>query len=144
MSHVAKIEIEMKDLEAMKLACKRLGGTFKKQSTYEWFGRSVGDYPLPDGFAAEDLGKCEYAMRFPGASYEIGLVPRRDGRPGYTLLWDHWQSGGLERVLGAKAGKLVQAYGIEAAKRAARRAGHTVTESKRADGSVVLQVRGGR
>ncbi len=66
-----------------------------------------------------------------------------DGRSGYTLLWDSWASGGLEQQLGAGAGRLVQAYATEAATRAARRQGYSVTETQQADGTVVLHVRGG-
>lgn len=142
MSHVAKIEVEIKDLEALAAAAKRLGGELIEKSTYAWFGASVGDYPLPEGFAAEDLGKCERAIRFPGAKYEVGVVRRRDGRQGYTLLWDFWQGGyGLREAIGAKGERLSQAYGVESATRAARRQGYTVTETQAADGSIVLKVR---
>jgi hypothetical protein len=141
MSHVAKIAIEIKDLETLDAACTRLGGTLVRGKThYKWFGRSVGDYPLPEGYAAADLGQCEHAIRVPGARYEIGVVRRRDGKPGYQLLWDSWGDGGLERQLGQGAGKLVQAYGIEAAKRAARTRGYHVEEHAKEDGSVVLRV----
>ena len=142
MSHVAKIEVEIKDLEALAAAAKRLGGELVEQKHYAWYGTSVGDYPLPEGFTAADLGKCEQAIRFPGAKYEIGVVKRRDGRPGYTLLWDFWQGGyGLTKAIGDKGERLSQAYGVEAATRAARRQGYTVTEQQQADGSVVLKVR---
>ena len=144
MSHVAKIEIEIRDLAALKAAAARIGGQFLEgQTTYRWFGRHVGDYPLPTGFEVSDLGKCEHAISVPGASYEVGVVKRRDGKPGYTLIWDFWQSGGLQRALGKNGDKLIQAYGVEASKRAARRAGYSVTESTKADGSVVLTVQTG-
>lgn len=142
MSHVAKIEIEIKDLETLDAACKRIGCTLVKgQTSYAWFGQHIGDYPLPEGFTAEDMGKCQHAIKVPGASYEIGVTARRDGRPGYTLLWDFWSSGGLEAQLGQGGRKLVQAYGVEAATRAARRQGYHVTETAREDGTVVLKVR---
>lgn len=141
MSHVAKIQIELRDLEALAAACPRVGAEFVEgQTTYAWWGRSAGDYPLPEGFAAEDLGKCEHAISVPGAKYEIGVCRRRDGKPGYTLLWDSWRGGGLEQRLGPNAQRLVQAYGVETAKRAARRAGYSVTETTNADGSVTLKV----
>lgn len=142
MSHIAKIEIEVRDLDALAAACLRLGcALVRDQTTYAWFGRSVGDYPLPEGFTVADLGRCQHAIRVPGASYEIGVVARRDGRQGFTLLWDSWSSGGLERVLGPGAGRLVQAYGVEAATRAARRQGYAVTETVQDDGAVLLHVR---
>jgi hypothetical protein len=142
MSHVAKIEVEIRDLEALAAACQRIGCELHMgQREYAWFGTSVGDYPLPEGFKAADLGKCEHAISVPGASYEVGVVARRDGRQGYTLLWDSWSSGGLERKLGQGASRLVQAYGVEAATRAARRQGYSVTETTREDGAIVLKVR---
>lgn len=142
MSHIAKIEIEVRDLDALEAACRRIGCEFvRAQLAYRWYGRSVGDYPLPAGFSVEDLGKCEHAIQVPGARYEIGVVTRRDSRPGYALLWDSYSAGGLERVLGQSARKLVQAYGIEAATRAARRQGYSVTETVQPDGAVLLKVR---
>lgn len=142
MSHVARIEIEIRDLATLDAACKRIGCTLvRDQTTYRWFGRHVGDYPLPEGFTVEDLGKCTHAIRVPGASYEVGVTPRRDGRPGWTLLWDFWTSGGLEHALGTGGRKLVQAYGVEAATRAARRQGYSVSETTQPDGSIVLKVR---
>lgn len=146
MSHVAKIEVEIKDLDALRAACAKLGLSFQEGKTsYAWFGRSVGDYPLPEGFTVADLGTCEHAIGVPGASYEIGVTRRRDGRPGFALLWDSWHAGGLERALGAGAGKLVQRYGIEAARRAALRAGYSVAgEQVNADGSITLRINTGR
>ena len=45
MSHVSTINVEIRDLEALKEACKVLGLEFKEgQKTYKWFGRHVGDY----------------------------------------------------------------------------------------------------
>ncbi len=145
MSHVAKIQIEIKDLEALRAACTRMGFEFvEAQRTYRWYGTHMGDYPLPEGFTADDLGHCEHAIRVPDAGYEVGVCRRRDSRPGYTLLWDFWQGGyGLERQLGKNGQRLVQAYGVEAAKHAARRAGYSVTETTNQDGSVTLRVQTG-
>lgn len=140
MSHVATIKIEINDLVALVAACRRIGCTLvMDQRNYAWYGRHVGDYPLPQGFAASDLGHCEHAIKVPGADYEIGVVTRRDGRPGYTLIWDFW-GGQLERQLGPGAQKLIQAYGIEAATRAARRQGYHVTEVKQPNGAVTLKL----
>jgi hypothetical protein len=148
MSHVASIEIEVRDLEALKAACRTLGLEFvADQRTYRWYGRHVGDYPLPQGFTVEDLGRCDHAIRVPGNSlaYEIGVTRRRDGRPGYVLLWDFWRGGyGLEERVGKDACKLKQAYAVEAAKRAAQRAGQRfLGQSTKADGTVVLRFQPG-
>ena len=138
MSHVAEIEIQITDLAALAAACRRLGFVFREgQKTYKWYGRWEGDYPLPEGFSQEDLGKCDHAIQVPGADYEVGVVKARQGT-GYRLLWDFWFQGGLTERLGSKAEKLVQAYGVEKAKREARKQGFSVYETTREDGSVRL------
>ena len=64
MSHVAEIEIEITDLAALAAGCRRLGFVFKDgQRSYKWYGRWEGDYPLPEGFSQEDLGKCDHAIK---------------------------------------------------------------------------------
>ena len=128
MSHVAKIELEIQDLETLKQACQRLNLEFvENQETYRWYGKYMGDSPLPEGFTPEDLGKCHHAIRVEGASYEIGVL-HRQGK--YQLLWDSWQSGGLERVLGPGAGRLKQAYAIERVAKEARLKGYRLTEKQ--------------
>ena len=69
MSHITTIELDIKDLDALKVAAEKLGLEFRRgQETYKWFGRSVGDSPLPAGFRKQDLGKCEHALRIPNNS----------------------------------------------------------------------------
>jgi hypothetical protein len=139
MSHVATIDLEIKDLDALREAAAAIGLEFVAgQTSYRWYGQSVGDYPLPDGFTASDLGKCEHALRIPldqqhpdpnfgMMPYEIGVVKRRDGRPGFTLLWDFWNRGcGLEDRVGANCNRLKQEYALAVAKRQARKQGFSV------------------
>ncbi|MER3425254.1 MAG: hypothetical protein C4293_20535 [Nitrospiraceae bacterium] len=75
-------------------------------------------------------------------AYEIGVVKRRDGRPGYALLWDFWKGGfGMQEKVGENADRLKQAYAVEVAKKAARCAGlRILVETRKADGSVVLRI----
>lgn len=138
MSHVTKIKVEIRSLEALMAACQRLGFQFvPEQKTYKWFGVWMGDSPLPEGVKREDLGKCDHAIRVPDASYEVGVVEQGDK---YTLLYDFWIVGGLQEALGNNAEKLVQAYTIEAAKAEAQRQGYSVWEENLQDGSVQLHV----
>lgn len=143
MSHVATIETEIHDLDALAAACESLGlELVRNQKVYNWFGRSVGDYPLPVGFTAAELGTCDHAIRIKGTSlngkidrtqpYEIGLALRRDGKSGYTMLWDtyHGGHGLVEKVGGEKAEKLIQGYGVEVAIRAAKRQGFRVIKQR--------------
>ena len=118
MSHLAKIELEIKDLAALRAAVQNLGYEFKEgQQTYAWYGRWVGDSPLPDGVSKDELGKCSHAIKVPGCSYEIGVVQKG---PHYILLWDYWHAGGLSKVIGNNAGILKQAYTLERIRREAR------------------------
>ena len=132
MSHVSKIELEINDLETLEAACASLGLQFvRNQKTYTWYGEYMGDTPLPEDFSADDLGKCDHAVRVPGAVYEVGVV-RKDGK--YFLLWDFWRDGGLERALGPGAGKLKQAYAVERVKREARLKGYRVQQARSVKG----------
>jgi len=118
MSHLAKIELEIKDLAALRAAVQNLGYEFREnQQTYAWYGSWVGDSPLPDGVLKEELGNCSHAIRVPGCSYEIGVVQKG---PHYILLWDYWHAGGLSKVIGNNAGILKQAYALERIRREAR------------------------
>lgn len=145
MSHVATIEIQVKDLDALEAAAKRLGLSLRRgQTRYKWYGESVGDYPLPEGFTAADLGTCEHALVVDGATdqtYEIGVTKRRDGKPGYTLLWDFFQGGyGLRERVGHDGKALIQEYARTVAVKQARMQGFSVRETKRQDGSYELRL----
>lgn len=126
MSHVTTVDLHITDLAALAAAAKILGMELSKAETYKWFGSHVGDFPLPDGFTAQDIGQCEYKLTIKDndKAYEVGVVKRRDGKPGYTLLWDFWQGGyGLQDVVGKDAQNLKQEYGIASAMREMARKG---------------------
>jgi hypothetical protein len=135
MSHISKIELEIQSLENLREACNQLGFQFmENQKTYKWYGRWVGDSPLPEGIKIEDLGKCDHAIRVPDCEYEIGII-RHDKN--YTLLWDYWYRGGLEDKIGPNAGKLKQAYTIARVKKEASRKRYRIRE-KRMDNGIRL------
>lgn len=151
MSHVESVNVVITDLKALDAACARMGAVLAKdKTTYNWYGISVGDYPLPAGFRAADLGKCEHAIQLPGVKYEIGVVPARnpDGTPakGMTLLYDFYGSTSrddgqkLKRHFGDGLTKLVDAYSVEALKAKARAQGYLSREVTRADGKIELRV----
>lgn len=129
MSHLAKIELEINDLTALDKACKRLGFELvREQKTYKWYGRWVGDAPLPEGLDVSKLGTCEHAIKVPNASYEVGVVKKANGN--YGLLWDYWGAGGLAEKIGKDGGLLKQAYTLEKAKQEAVRKGYSVREQR--------------
>jgi hypothetical protein len=120
-SHVAEIDLEVRDLDALERACHRLGLEFRwGQKSYRWWGTHVGDYPLPAGFTVDDLGKCSHAIAIPNNSqaYEVGVVQKADGS--YGLLWDFIGGGyGLEAVVGSECKKLTDEYSIAVAESSA-------------------------
>lgn len=147
MSHVATVDVHIQSLTDLRAACERLGLEFVEgQETYRWFGKHVGDYPLPLGFTPADLGKCSHAIRLRDASpvagqlpYEIGVVDRRDGKPGWQLMWDFYRGGyGLQAKVGEGCGLLKQAYAVAAATRVARLQGFAVTERTLPNGEIKL------
>lgn len=147
MSHLVSIALEITDLDAVKATCKELGLEFKQnQKTYQWYGYSVGDYPLPDGFTKEDLGHCEHAIGIPGTTWEVGLAKPRNGK-GYRLLFDFYGCQGqpiLNALGGQQAHKFTQLYGVNRATMAARKLGATVHRTIGKNGSINLVATGGR
>jgi hypothetical protein len=152
MSHIATVDVVIKDLQSLERACKRLGLEFKtNQKTFKWYGRWMNDYNAQDaaykhGFQPEDYGKCEHAIGVPGNSkaYEVGVVRKDDGT--YALLWDFFAGGyGLMEAIGSEqnpkgAGKLLQAYAIECAKKSAKKEGWNVKEVRGENGQIKLQL----
>lgn len=140
MSHIAEIKIKARDLDVLDAAAQRLGGELRRgQRTHAWYGLFVGDSPGIAGVPESEYGKCEHALHFPDARYEVGVVAARDG-DGFDLRWDSWCEGGLAAVIGAGAEKLTQAYGIEAAKAEALRSGWACNEEQQPDGTVLLHI----
>jgi len=114
MSHVTAIAVEIKDLDALDAACAELKCNLRRgQTSYKWFGMSVGDYPLPAGFTEDMLGKCEHVINLPGCEYEIGVARNPNNPKTYTLLFDFWGPGQrLQSHFGNGLQKLVQLYGV--------------------------------
>jgi hypothetical protein len=145
MSHVAEMKAEINDLDALEAACKSLGlELVREQKTYRWWGHSVGDYPLPQGFKESDLGKCEHAIRIPHnhEAYEIGVCQRRDGQPGYTLLWDFYNGGyGMEQKVGQDGIKLQDEYAVQTAIMQLTSEGYQVEVERTQEGRAVVTAR---
>lgn len=105
MSHIVEVKMIIKDLDALRAAVAadpRL--EWREKQTYNWYGVSVGDYPLPEGVTKDMLGKCEFAIGVKDhpEAYEVGVVKKNDGS-GYTLMADFYNGGyGLCEVVGEK------------------------------------------
>lgn len=176
MSHVATIDIEITNLQDLQNACADLGLEFVEgQQTYNWYGESVGDYAIPEGFDENDLGRCEHAIKLNDAQaikavdqrrekfleycrtnnyqpsaeqmaivcqrpYEIGVARRRDGKLGWTLLWDFWEGGyGLQEVIGENGGRLKQAVATAASVRVMKAQGYRCHREQLPNGTVKLK-----
>lgn len=118
MSHVASIKTKpgepmFASLEALQIAAGMCHGEIVKQTTYHWYMRHVGDYPLPEGMRAADLGKnATYVFRIKpeaykelgiaGEPYEMGLVEDPNNPGCYVPVYDFWAGGhGLDKAIGA-------------------------------------------
>lgn len=113
-SHVVSVNVEIKDLAALRRAAEKLGLEFREgQRTYRWYGRWVGDYKLPEGVTQDQLGKCDHALAVAGnpSAYEVGIVSQPDGT--FKLMWDFWAGGyGLQEKIGQDCSKLTAGYTV--------------------------------
>jgi len=115
MSHIQTIEMEIKNLTALKNACKRLGLIWKQdQKTFKWYGRT------PE--------KCDHVIQVPNANYEIGVLKNGD-REGYTLQVDYYDRKVTEKI-GQLGGFFKQAYTLELGKVESIKKGYAVREHK--------------
>ena len=130
MSHVTKLGLQIKDLEALRLACESLGLELvldQKQFRY-W---------------ANQQAPCDHAIRIPGDSlaYEIGVIANGDH---YELNWDTYSSGkGMVAKVsdgnGSNANKLKQYYAVHCSILDLQSQGYQVSQYETADGSLVIQ-----
>lgn len=137
MSHVVKVKTVIKSLSALKKAAERCGLEFVEgKKTYKWFGRFVGDSPMPENFCwtspatgkkygdgPYELGKCDHVLRIPNSNtaYEVGVYKTTDGN--HSITWDWWQGGnGLQSRIGvgsSDADKLLGEYAFAVAEEVA-------------------------
>jgi hypothetical protein len=148
MSHVAKIDLVIQDLDALRAACETLGlELVEGQKQYKWFGAWMQDYSSADaaylnGIDPKDYGKCEHAIRIPGQSdaYEVGVVKNPKGA-GYVLILDFYAGGrGMVDKVGGKAcERLTMNYAAKVGIKAARKEGWRVKESLNDRGEIVVK-----
>ena len=120
MSHFTDIDIEIRDIEALKAACAELGLAVEQNTTARGYG--------------ENLHRGEYVIRLKGP-YDIAVNCANDGC--WTLTADLWH-GHVEREVGPKFGRLRQLYGVHRTLREARRLGLKARRSLLQDGTVRL------
>ncbi len=122
MSHFTEIKTEIKDIEALRSACREMGLTLLQNA------EARGYY--------ENKTKGDYVIRLKGP-YDIALNKQPDGTFGLTAdLWN----GHVEQEVGAGYGKLLQLYGVHKAMAEARKKGHMVRRSQQKDGAIKLVI----
>lgn len=137
MSHVAHVEVYVTDLDVLDAACKRLGLELQRDKTeWCWWGNDVGDSDLAQGFNRSQFGRGDHAIKVAGTNprmgsvgpWEIGLVKRPDGQPGWALLYDQFGMHGrmLEAAAGSGLSKLKRELAVESAKAEMYRMGYQV------------------
>lgn len=121
MSHVVQIQTQVRDAEAVRLACRRLGLAEPVQGTTRLFSSEVSGL----------------AVQLPGWKYPA-VCQLDNGQVQFDNFQEHW---GKQQELA----RFLQSYTVEKTKLEARRKGHTVSEQQLQDGSIKLtiQVTGG-
>jgi hypothetical protein len=117
LSHTATIKTEVRDVGALRAACRRLNLPDPVFRQHRLFGSNTAT-----GYGVQ-LPEWRYIAVFDVESGEAYTDPY--GTP-------YEKRGGLDRFL--------QAYGVEKCKAEARRAGHTAIEQALPDGSVRLTI----
>jgi hypothetical protein len=121
MSHIVQIQTEVRDAEAVRAACRRLGLAEPVQGTTRLFsGEATG-----------------LAVKLPGWEYPV-VADLANGTLRYDNFGGRWGDS-------AQLDSFLQAYAVAKATIEARRKGHAVTEQRLPDGSIKLtvQVAGG-
>lgn len=125
MSHVSKVNVEIKSFGALKKAIERLGGTIKEGVKK---------------FRAYGTGKCDHAISFgEEGMYEMGISENQDGT--FDLNWDNFAGGhGLVGKVGKNCENIKKFYAAEAAKIEARKKGYSVQECQTEDAGIRLTI----
>ena len=124
MSHFTTISTQIKDIEALRSACRELGFTLLQNAD------ARGYY--------ENKTHGDYVVQLKGP-YDVAVNQQPDGTYGLTC---DWYAGHVEQEVGANYGKLLQLYAVHKARREARKKGHAVHRQHQKDGSIKLTIGG--
>lgn len=133
MSFIATVDVTIKDLDSLRVAAVRCGLEFSERKTFR-------------AHASDSETVCDYVLSLPGneTAYEVGIRSAGEGR--YELSYDHFMGGqGLMKHIASEgnsigAGRLLQAYALEVAKKAMRRKGFTAREVVGKNGHIKLEL----
>jgi hypothetical protein len=123
MSHFTTIDVQVKDVAALKAACAELGLQVQEKAAARGYGsnRLHGDFVI--------------GLKGP---YDVALQRQPDGA--YKLVADLWR-GHVEQELGAGFGRLKQLYGVHKTMIEARRNKLLVRRQALPDGRIRLALR---
>ena len=121
MSHIVQIRTQIRDVAAVRAACRRLGLAEPAQGTVKLFSGEVAGW----------------AVQLPDWQYPV-VCNTATGEVKYDNFGGSW---GEQKELD----RFMQAYAVEKARIESRRRGHSISETALADGSIKLtiQVQGG-
>ena len=120
MSHFTTIKTQIKDIEALRSACKELNLPLLQTADAR-------------GYAGE-VRRGDYVIQLAGP-YDIAVNQQPDQCYGLTTDW--W-NGYVEKEVGQEYSKLLQLYAVHKASIEARKKGYSVLRRKQQDGSIKL------
>jgi hypothetical protein len=124
MSHFTTIKTQIKDINALRLACSELSLGLLQNAIARGYGNSSRE--------------GDYVIQVAGP-YDIAVEKQKDGTFGLTTDW--W-GGHVEAQVGKDFGKLLQLYGVHKASLEAKKKGYSVLRHARSDGSIKLVLLG--
>lgn len=127
MSHFTSIKTEVRDLDALLLACIELDL------------RLEHEFPCRGYAGSRRVAHRTILLKGP---YDIAVDPSVENDGTYALTADWWD-GHVEKEVGVGYGRLLQAYGIHKTFLEARKRGLRATRRLDADGSVLVTLEGG-
>lgn len=124
MSHFTTIETQIRDIAALREACRELGVELLENAEARGYGNNKqhGDYVIK--------------LKGP---YDIAVNRQADST--YGLSTDWWERH-VEREVGTNYGRLLQLYGVHKARIEAQRKGYSVRRQKLGDGAIKLTIGG--
>ena len=124
MSHFTTIQTQIKDIDALREACRELGLELLQDAEARGYG------------SAHQRG--QFVLRLKGP-YDVALNRQTDGT--YGLSTDWWD-GHVEKEVGSNYGRLLQLYAVHKTVREARKRGLSLQRTQRTDGSIKLTIGG--
>ena len=124
MSHFVTIKTQIKDIEALRAACKDLNLQLLQNAEARGYGTK--------------RERAAHVIQLNGP-FDIAVHPERDGT--HRLSTDWWD-GHVEREVGKSYGRLLQLYGAHKATREAHKRGLTVHWSRHTHEAIKLTIGG--